>query len=157
MILYKMIVLKIFLGIIWAIVVIIYSILCGLHIKQLKLIRIIILAFLGFLVFIAYFVFPKIIWLSLCILGLILYAYWEHREVNLTSTNFNPSQFSRAFEGWIFIKDGNDLIYMTFPKFLKYLVIAILSISKRFRPFLKSKRSIEIEVQSENEIISIHI
>lgn len=111
-----MIVLKIFLGILWFLVVFLYCILCGVHIKQ-AVFRVAVLLFLGLSVLLSYFVFPKIVFLSLSGVGVFFYILWEFYEAHLRKYGFKPNKFIKHFCSWIFIREEGNLISIVFPNF----------------------------------------
>lgn len=153
-----MIVLQIILGIIWFLVVLTSWVFCGLHIGKQKVFRIMALVFLGLAVFLSYFVFPRIMFLSLNIPGLIFYGIWNYYQLHLKHVSFlNSSKFARSFCSWIFIKEEDVLISLVFPRFLIYFAVLILSVKRRFRPFLQGIGGIDIDVQSKDTIVSIHV
>ncbi|MDD2890092.1 MAG: hypothetical protein PHE49_05565 [bacterium] len=152
-----MIFLHIFLGILWFIVISIYSILCGIHIRQ-QFFRAIIVVLLGLSVLLCYFAFSEIIFFILTILELIPYIIWEHYESYIRKHTFKPGRFIKYFCSWIFVKNEGTLISFVFPKFLTYFVVLIISTSRKFRSLLPSiTQGIDIDVESKDEIVSIHI
>ncbi|MDD5529729.1 MAG: hypothetical protein PHX21_06825 [bacterium] len=156
-----MIFLHIFLGILWFIVISIYSILCGIHIRQ-QFFRAIIVVLLGLSVLLCYFAFSEIIFFILTILELIPYIIWEHYEVYLKSDKFKPSKFIKRFYSWIFVKNEDVLINLVFPKFLTYFVVLIISTNRKFRSLLPGitnaiSLGVDVDVENNDGIVSIHI
>jgi hypothetical protein len=152
-----MIVLRVFLGMIWAVVALVYWILCGLHIEQPKVIRSIALGSLGLCIFLSYFAFPVEAFLVLTVLELLLYVRWERQEAHPGFVEFRPSRFVRANCSWIVVKQEDVLIKLVFPRFLTRLITLVLSIHPKLRPLVGGFGGTEIEVQSKDEYVSIHI
>jgi hypothetical protein len=153
-----MIILRIFCGFIWLAVSIIYLLLCGLHIKQFKKIRIIIWMLLGIGVLLSRFVFPNIIFLILTGLGVLIYFHWEYMETYNKHINFKSNKVIKFLCSWIFIKDEDTLIIFIFPRFLSCLAIWVLLLFKmRKISAFPIHSGIEIDVESKEDIVSIHL
>jgi hypothetical protein len=97
------------------------------------------------------------VFLILTILGLLLYVQWERREAHPGSVEFSPSRFVRASCSWIVVKQEDVLIRLVFPRLLTRVITLVLSIHPRFRPFIGGIGGTEIEVESKDEYVSIHI
>jgi hypothetical protein len=156
-----MIFLRIFLGIIWFIISVVYCILCSVHINK-QFFRFVSIAFLGLSVLLSYFAFPVIIFFTFTLLQLLSYILWEHFETYITRHTFNPGRLIKHFCSWIFVKNEDALISFVFPKFLTYFVVLILSANRKFRSLVPGitnaiSLGVDIDVESNDGIVSIHI
>lgn len=155
-----MIVLRIFLGIIWFFITLICFTLCGIHIQKMKAMRILASIFLGLSILLSYFTFPVITFLIMSVLELLLYVLYACSQAQNAR-----GKLPEKFWSWIFVKEEDVMVSLVFPIFLIRLVIFpilwIISIKKKFRPIifplLKSLGKIDIEVETKDAIVSIHI
>ncbi len=152
-----MIILRIFLGIIWSILFLVYCILCGVHIREFKGMRFVILGFIGGCLFFSFFAFPRLVFLILTVLEVILYFVWEYKNFHYRVEKFSYNKLQKMFFSWVYISNEEVRINLIFPKPLTYLVILIVSaIKSEFKGLLKAGGT-EIEIDGEEGYINIYI
>ena len=152
-----MIILRIFLGIIWSILFLVYCILCGVHIREFKGMRFVILGFIGGCLFFSFFAFPIIVFLILTVLEAVLYLVWEYKNSHHRVKKFRPNKLQKMLFSWVYISNEDVIINLIFPKPLTYLIIFIVSaIKPDFKGLLKAGGT-EIEIDGEEGYINIYI
>lgn len=156
-----MIFLRIFLGIIWALLTPVCFILCGINVSSVgKVLRVVSSLFLGISILLAYFTFPFNAFLIISLLELFFYLLYGFMQAQIVK-----GKLPGNFWAWIFVEQEDTLVSIVFPMFLAHILAVpalwILSLKKRFNSNIMQLRhgigQIDIDVQTNDAKINIHI